>query len=74
MPHTWNNILVVTKDELVPAWWKRLGSLQKELKRYADKPYGIKRAQLGGNGRQLLVIFDSLRGEVQEGLGVIATI
>ncbi len=69
MPHTWTNILVVTKEELIPAWWNNLGSLQKELRRYKDKPYGIKRAQLGGNGRQLLVIFDSLPREVQEGIG-----
>ncbi len=69
MPHIWNNILVVTKDELVPTWWNSYNSLKQELYRYKDKPYGIKRAQLGGNGRQLLVIFDSLPGEVQEGLG-----
>ncbi len=69
MPHVWNNILVATKEELVPVWWNFLKSLQQELYRYKNKPYGIKRAQLGGNGRQLLVAFDSLPREVQDGIG-----
>ncbi len=69
MPHTWNNILVATKEELVPARWNSIKSLQQELYRYKDKPYGIKRALLGGNGRQLLVVFDSLPSEVQDGIG-----
>ncbi len=69
MPHTWNNMMVVTKDELVPAWWNSINTLYSEIQRYKNKPYGIKRIQLGGNGRQLLVAFDSLPRETQDGIG-----
>ncbi len=69
MPFEWNNILVVTKEELVPNFWNTLGSLQKEIKRYEKKPYGITRVQKGGNGRQLLISFDSLPTEYQLVLG-----
>ncbi len=68
MPHYWNNILVVNKEELVPAWWNSPNTLYSELQRHKDKSYGIKRAQLGGNGRQLLIAFDSLPREIQDGM------
>ena len=69
MPHFWNDILVVTIDELVPAFYKSYNTLKMELYRYKDKPYGIKRAQLGGNGRQALIKFDSLHVDIREALG-----
>ncbi|MGB4775426.1 MAG: hypothetical protein WBP45_09655, partial [Daejeonella sp.] len=69
MPYDWNNILVVTKDELVPNWFNSLNSLSLQLHRYQSKPYGIKRVQLGGNGRQLLISYDSLPKHIQDGLG-----
>jgi len=69
MPHTWNNILVVTKEELVPNWWRTYNNLANEIWRYRDKAYGLTRAQLGGNGRQLLIRFDSLPKHVQDGIG-----
>ncbi|MGV3588118.1 MAG: hypothetical protein ACO1OF_14020 [Adhaeribacter sp.] len=68
MPFEWNNIIVVTKEELIPAWYN-YDALQKNIKRYENKPYGIKRAQLGGNGRQLLIAFDSLPSHIQAALG-----
>ena len=69
MPHLWNNQLVVRKEELIPNWWKTYNALKQELYRYKDRPYGIKRAQLGGNGRELLIDFNSLPKEIQEELG-----
>lgn len=69
MPHNWGNILAVTKDELVPKYYNSLGSLQKEVQRYRDKPYGIKQVQKGGNGRQMLIDFDSLPKEIQDSIG-----
>ncbi|WP_420582048.1 hypothetical protein [Reichenbachiella sp.] len=69
MPHIWNDILVVTKEELIPEWWSSYESLKKELQRYSSKSYGIKRAQRGGNNRQLLIRFDSLPREIQDGIG-----
>ena len=69
MPHQWGNILVVTKDELVPKYYNTYESLKKTIQRYEDKPYGIKKVQSGGNGRQLLVDFDSLPKEIQNSIG-----
>lgn len=69
MPHFLGNILVVTKDELVPKYYNTYDALQKSLKRYEKKPYGIKKAQSGGNGRQLLINFDTLPKEMQDSIG-----
>lgn len=69
MPQYLGNILVVTKDEIIPRFWNCYNSLKSELWRYKDKPYGIKRAMLGGNRRQLLVEFDSLPSEMQDAIG-----
>lgn len=68
MPHTWNDIVVVTKEELVPHWYK-WNALRKNLERYAAKSYGIKRARFGGFGHDLLIAFDSLPGNIKEALG-----
>jgi hypothetical protein len=70
MPHLWShNKVAVDKDELIPTFWNTLSTLRSELYRYQDKPYGIKRLQRGGNGRRMLVDFDSLPHEVRESLG-----
>ena len=70
MPKIWtNNKVAVTCEELVPAFWNQLNSLQKEIKRYEDKPFGIKRLQLGGRGRELLIDFDTLSNDIQDTLG-----
>lgn len=67
MPHTWNNILVVTKGELVPAFYTS-AALDKNLNRYKDKSYGIKRARKGGGGHELLINYDSLPAEIQNAI------
>lgn len=70
MPQIWiNNTVVVEWEELVPDFYNTLGALQKEIKRFEGKPYGIKKAQSGGNGRKLLIFFDSLSNEIQKALG-----
>lgn len=70
MPYQYsNNVIAVELEELVPNFWNTLGSLQKEIQRYKDKPFGIKRLQIGGNGRKLLLDFDSLKPHVQEAIG-----
>lgn len=69
MPHIWNNILVVTESELVPAWYSSIKTLQQVIHRHKDKDYGIKKVCSGGNGRQMLVSFDSLPKEIQTGIG-----
>src|SRR3569833_1553365 len=67
MPHMWNNLLVVTKEELVPSFFTD-ASLSKTIARYQDKDYGIKRVQLGGNGRQMLINYDTLPKEVKNAI------
>ncbi|MEZ2337651.1 hypothetical protein AB6735_18540 [Mucilaginibacter sp. RCC_168] len=67
MPELWNNILVVTKDELAP--WYTEQALKNSIQRYKNKDYGIKRACRAHNGTPLLIIFDSLSKEIQTALG-----
>ncbi|MDV4024217.1 hypothetical protein CMT52_07690 [Elizabethkingia anophelis] len=69
MPHYWGNILVVTKEELVPKYYRTLNTLKSKIRRYEDKPYGIKKVLSGGNGRQMLISFDSLSKEIQDSIG-----
>lgn len=69
MPAEWNNIIVVTADELIPDYYKSLGALKIEISRYQNKDYGIKKVQRGGNGRQMLISFDSLSREIKESIG-----
>lgn len=69
MPHEWGNLLVVTKDELIPTYYNCYDTLKSEIRRYKNLPYGIKRVQKGGNGRQLLVDFDSLPRPMQDSIG-----
>ncbi len=69
MPRAWNNILTVTVDELVPAFFNSEGALKLEISRYQDKEYGIKKVQRGGNGREMLIAFDSLGKEIQNAIG-----
>ena len=68
MPEFWNNILVVTKDELVPAFFS-YDALQKQVKRNAKNEYGIKKIRNGGGGHPALYSFDSLPGSIQDALG-----
>ena len=70
MPYIFlNKIVAVELEELVPRFWNSLSSLQQELHRYKEKPFGIKRLQPGGNGRKLLIDFDSLTAVIQDTLG-----
>lgn len=69
MPHNWNNILVVTKDELVPNWYNTEKTLYSEVHRSVTRGWGLKRVQLGGNGRAMLISFDSLPPVIQDGIG-----
>lgn len=69
MPHFLGNILVVTKDELVPKYYNTIQALQVTIWRYKKMPYGVKQVQKGGNGRQMLIDFDSLPKEIQDSIG-----
>ncbi len=69
MPHYWNNIMVVTQDEIVPRFYKTDGTLKSEVSRYKDRDFGIKKVQRGGNGRPALYSFDSLPIEMQNAIG-----
>ncbi len=69
MPRYLGDILVVTEDELVPRFYKTYDSLKKKLWRDEKKGFGMKRAMRGGNGRLLLVEFDSLPKRIQTEIG-----
>jgi len=69
MPHIWNNIVVVIKDELVPSYYNCLKTLQSEIDRYKDKDFGIKQVRRGGNGGKMLIAFDSLEKYIQDAIG-----
>lgn len=68
MPHQWGNFYVATKDELVPKYFS-MSNLKLTIMRYSDKPYGIKKVRTGGNGRQMLIDFDTLPKEIQDSIG-----
>lgn len=68
MPHEWNNMIVATKDELVPKYYT-WDQLRIAIYRYEKKPYGIKRVQRACNNRPLLISFDSLPMEIQNAIG-----
>lgn len=68
MPDYFNNILVVTKDELIPTFFNNENHLAVTIQRFKNKEYGIKRVMLGGNGRQMLISYDSLPNEIKNAL------
>ena len=64
-----NDILVVTKDELVPRFYS-YDNLKKQIDRHKDKPTGLKRyCRGGGRGNRLLILFDSLPVTIREAIG-----
>lgn len=70
MPYEWNNKIVVTREELVPAFYSSWRALRGQLDRYKEKPYGIKRARQGkGLGNCVLIDFDTLPSDIQAALG-----
>lgn len=60
--------VAVELEELVPTFWNSYNSLKQELWRYKDKRTGIKKITTGGNGRKLLVDFDTLPEQYQNAL------
>lgn len=70
MPHEWNNILVVTKEELIPEFFPSWEALRKKLARDEKKTFGLRRARQGkGLGNEVLIAFDSLPEEWRKQLG-----
>ncbi|EOA54207.1 hypothetical protein HMPREF1214_04171 [Bacteroides sp. HPS0048] len=77
MPQYKNNILVVTKDELLSAkdengnpFFGNWECLRKTIYRYENKTYGIKRiGRGGGKGNPVYISFDSLSSEMQDAIG-----
>ena len=72
-----DNILVVTKDELLAArdengnsFFGNWESLRKTIYRYKDKTYGLKCiGRGGGKGNPVYISFDSLSTEMQDAIG-----
>ena len=66
--HTYNKV-AVRVDELVPSWWNSTNSLKLHIWRYEKTTRGVRRVQKGGNGRQMLIDYDTLPLEIKEALG-----
>lgn len=64
-----NNIVAIEKHELVPHYWTSLKSLDQELWRYKEKPFGIKRIEGAFKNGSGLIDFNSLKPQIQEALG-----
>jgi hypothetical protein len=64
------NKVGVSKDELIcvdtQGLWNDWETLRKQLTRDAKKDYGLRKISTGGNGRKLLIDFDSLPKEAQK--------
>ena len=70
MPNEWNNMIVVTKDELVPEFFPTREALKLKLWRDKKNPYGIRRARQGkGLGNEVLILYDTLPADIRETLG-----
>lgn len=69
MPHDYNGKVAVKASELIPRWYSSIAILSKQLTRDKDKSYGMKRLQSAGNGRELLIDFDTLDIEIRNALG-----
>lgn len=70
MPHEWNNMIVVTKEELIPDFFPSWDALKRKLTRDLKKPYGMRRARQGkGLGNDVLISFDTLPKEWRNVLG-----
>ncbi|SMG35810.1 hypothetical protein [Sphingobacterium psychroaquaticum] len=68
MPIMLGNIVAVSKEELVPHFFKSENTLYSTIQRYKELPYGIKRVMIGGNGRQLLIDLDTLPGHIKDAI------
>ncbi|WP_286767193.1 MULTISPECIES: hypothetical protein [Sphingobacterium] len=68
MPFEFGNKVAVSKDELIPAFYNNYENLKKTLQRYKEQPYGPKRIMFGGNGRQLLVDYDTLPPQIKQAI------
>lgn len=69
MPFVWNNMAVVTVDELVPEYWPSWDALRRKLDRDRNNPLGIKRAKQGkGKGNKVLILYDTLPEEIRSAL------
>jgi hypothetical protein len=73
MPQFWlHNKIAVELEELVPEFWSSYESLKHEIWRYRkNEHFGIKRLQGGGNGRRMLIDYDTLPFDIKNALGDI---
>lgn len=67
--HYSNNIIAVQKHELVPDFWKQIKSLDRQILRYKEKPFGIKVIEGAFKDGVALINFDTLDLYIQEALG-----
>lgn len=64
MPQLYQNKVAVTQEEL--SQWFTPTALRVTIHRHKELSYGIKKVQSGGNGRAMLVDYDSLPKHIKE--------
>lgn len=69
MPIEYNGKVAVRKEELVPWFFSSVKIITNRIILDKKKPFGIRKLQSGGNGRELLIDFDSLDLSIQKALG-----
>lgn len=70
MPHLWNDKIAVTVEELVPAHFNTWNTLKSLIRRNEERGTGAFRVlQIGGNGRKLLIDFDTLPEQYRNAIG-----
>ncbi|PIB28885.1 hypothetical protein BFP77_08185 [Maribacter sp. 4U21] len=63
-----NNKVGVYREELIPDFWPNWENLRKQITRDSRKDFGLRKISSGGNGRSLLLDYDSLPSEIQQQL------
>lgn len=63
-----NNKVGVYKEELVPDFWPNWENLRKQITRDSRKDFGLRKISTGGNGRNLLLDYDTLPFDIQQNI------
>lgn len=68
MPHIWNNIAVVTYEELIPGYYATCKSLSAVLAKSEKRGFGMKRVQRAHFGGIALIDYDTLPLQIKDSL------
>lgn len=74
MPFLYEGKIAVRPSELIPRFFSSEHHISMTIYRHKKLPYGLRKLSGGGNGRELLIDFDSLDIEIRNELGDIRKI